>query len=572
MSQITLQKHISRLMALLLCALLLLPCIPVAWAEEGACGDSLTWSFDGSTLVISGSGAMYDYSESNKAPWDAFSSQIQRLSLPDGLTRIGKRAFYSCTALTAVTIPGSVQEIGSAAFCKNTDMAMLTLNSGLKTIGRSAFESCTSLQELRIPNTVTEIEDHAFYCCESLSYVHVPASVQSFGSGIFSYCTRLSRVDMDVPASSLPGWSFYGCDSLSQINTQGTVVSASELKQTNDPVVLNPGSSDSPNQQWQEEISQPQKPAVSTDDEQTDILENGDTVTGTIVGKTDNSIITNDVTITQTNDTSDVDVDISATVITPEGWSEVVDQIQSIQDSQTENTDKTTDVTVYVPDNSIVPGEVLQELAGSNVDLTINTSSDTRFKIDCSELNVEKIDSDLDLSYTVTRLETVPEEIESTVAYQLIFHASSNINVEVMIRLPQENIRRAASLYQSGKEEGYDFLQSVVVDNDGYAHYYLGAINKEISYLIAMDVKGERTEQAIIPDNLYDEYRLVDHSTGKEYVITGRKSSWNMGLGRVMAILAVVMVSAIGVVGAVMFFWNKQRLKNGYVPQWEDDE
>jgi len=45
-----------------------------------------------------------------------------------------------------------------------------------------------------------------------------------------------------------------------------------------------------------------------------------------------------------------------------------------------------------------------------------------------------------------------------------------------------------------------------------------------------------------------------------------------MGLGKVMAILAVVMVSAIVVVGAVMFFWNKQRLKAGYVPQWDDEE
>jgi len=568
MSHNTLQKHISRLMALLLCALLLLPCIPVVHAEEGTCGDSLSWSFDGSTLAISGSGAMYDYSESNKAPWSSISSQIQKLSLPDGLTRIGQRAFYSCTALTSVAVPGSVQQIGDAAFCKSSGMTMLTLNSGLKTIGRSAFESCTSLQEVRIPGTVTEIEDHAFYCCESLSYVYIPASVQSFGSGIFSYCTRLSRVDMDVPASALPGWSFYGCDSLSQIHAQGTTVSASELKQTSDPVALNPQPSQPAGTTWQPEgtVQTPQGNTGS----QTDILDDSGFASGSIVGKTDNSIITNDITITQTGDRTDVDVDISATVITPEGWGEVVDQIQG--SSQTGNADETTDVTVYVPDDSVVPGEVLQELAGSNVDLNINTSSGTKFKIDCSELEAESIDADLDLSYTIMLLDAVPEGIDASMAYQLKFNNSSSIKVEVMIRLPLENTRHAASLYQPGKENGYDFLQSVVVDNEGYAHYYLGAIDQTVEYLIAMDVQGEQSAQAIVPDNLYDEYRLVDHSTGKEYVITGRTSSWNMGLGKVMAILAVVMVSAIVVIGFVMYFWNKQRLKNGYVPKWEDEE
>ena len=558
MSQRTLQKYISRLMALLLCALLLLPCVPVARAEEGTCGDQLTWNFDGMTLTISGSGAMHDYSESNKAPWDSFGGRIQKLSLPDGLTRIGKRAFYSCTSLTSVSIPGSVQKIGDAAFCKNSGMTMLTLNSGLITIGRSAFESCTSLQELRIPNTVTEIGDHAFYCCESLSYVHVPASVQSFGSGIFSYCTRLARVDMDVPVSDLPGWSFYGCDSLFQIHTQGTTVSASELKQTKDPVALNPQSSG----------SSEQKP-IPESSENAGVLENGGSATGSIVDKTDNSIITNDITITQNGNSTDVNVDISATVITPEGWSEVVNQIQG---GNTENTDKPTDVTIYVPDNSTVPGEVLKDLAGSNVNLTINTSSGSKFKIDCTELDAEKLKSDLDLSYSLTLLGTVPEGIESTTAYQLTFNNSCNIKLEVMIRLPQENTRRAASLYQFGEEETYDFVQSVVVDNDGYAHYYLAAIDKDVQYLIAMDVKGEQSAQAIVPDVLRDEYRLVDHSTGKEYVITGRTSSWNMGLGKVMAILAVVMVSAVGVIGFVMYFWNKQRLKNGYVPQWDDEE
>lgn len=304
MSHTMIQKNISRLMALLLCALLLLPCVPVVRADGGSCGDSLTWDFDGITLTISGSGAMYDYSEFDKAPWNSVSGQIQRLSLPDGLTRIGKRAFYGCTALLSVTVPGSVREIGDAAFCKNSSMTMVTLNSGLETIGRSAFESCTALQEIRIPGTVTEIGNHAFYCCEELSYAYIPGSVQSLGSGVFSYCTRLARVDTDVSASDLPSWSFYGCDSLTQINVQGSSVSASGFKQKNDPVPLNPNPSSSAEDE----------PSVSPEEEPSGSI----TASGSAVEKTENSIITNDITITQNQESTKVNIDTSATVINPD--------------------------------------------------------------------------------------------------------------------------------------------------------------------------------------------------------------------------------------------------------------
>ena len=57
-----------------------------------------------------------------------------------------------------------------------------------------------------------------------------------------------------------------------------------------------------------------------------------------------------------------------------------------------------------------------------------------------------------------------------------------------------------------------------------------------------------------------------------QYEITGRSSSWGMNLGQVMGILAAVMVGVIALVGFVMYSLNKRRLKQGYVPEWDDDE
>ena len=59
-------------------------------AQSGTCGANLTWELTDSTLTISGSGAM-----DNSHPWSSYSSQIARVSLPEGLTNICDNAFYA---------------------------------------------------------------------------------------------------------------------------------------------------------------------------------------------------------------------------------------------------------------------------------------------------------------------------------------------------------------------------------------------------------------------------------------------------------------------------------------------
>ena len=143
--------YISRVMVMILFVLFFSGPTVVS-AAEGTCGDALTWSFDGSTLTISGSGAMDNYTEAEPAPWHEFREQILWLSLPEGLTRIGTRAFAECTGLRTVELSDSVEQIQSIAF-----------------IG------CPSLREIYIPASVTEIGASAFdatitICAPSGSY------------------------------------------------------------------------------------------------------------------------------------------------------------------------------------------------------------------------------------------------------------------------------------------------------------------------------------------------------------------------------------------------------------------
>jgi hypothetical protein len=84
---------------------------------SGKCGENLdyvlTKEYD---LQITGTGKMYDYSDSNKAPWDNYSALIQSVEIDNNVTSIGKRAFRDCSGLTSIIIPGNVTSIGQDAF------------------------------------------------------------------------------------------------------------------------------------------------------------------------------------------------------------------------------------------------------------------------------------------------------------------------------------------------------------------------------------------------------------------------------------------------------------------------
>lgn len=68
--------------------------------------------------------------------------------MPLTVTRIGRQAFYGCTALVRQDIPSNVTEIGSEAFCGCSQLIDLTIPSGIKSIGEKTFKDCNALTTL----------------------------------------------------------------------------------------------------------------------------------------------------------------------------------------------------------------------------------------------------------------------------------------------------------------------------------------------------------------------------------------------------------------------------------------
>ena len=102
------------LLALLIAALAVT--VSAETVNSGTCGDNLTWTLDDAgTLTISGTGAMYDYSQNDEAPWGS-SFAIKAVVIEEGVTSIGDYAIFYCENVKSVIIPEGVTLIGEGAF------------------------------------------------------------------------------------------------------------------------------------------------------------------------------------------------------------------------------------------------------------------------------------------------------------------------------------------------------------------------------------------------------------------------------------------------------------------------
>ena len=119
-------------------------------------------------------------------------SNLQTLTLPDGVVSIGGRAFAECTALTSVSLGSSLQFIGRNAFYYCPNLQSVTIPDSVDCIDYGAFQSCTSLAEIIIPEGVTQLRERAFMNCISLNKVSVPSSLTHLDTYVFYGCTGLT--------------------------------------------------------------------------------------------------------------------------------------------------------------------------------------------------------------------------------------------------------------------------------------------------------------------------------------------------------------------------------------------
>ena len=206
--------------------------------ESGWCGpDATYYIFSDGNLLISGTGAMYDYNCFTHAPWYEYRESINRIIISNGITQLGASAFIGMKYVTELTIPITVNSVvsdvnpafagcyriakicflmgkdgngfdytayeGSNAWYQNTpwyesreNLKEIEFSYGTTHIGSDAFRDL-NITSLEIPDTVTSLGCHSFYNCAKLTELTIPVSLNSYGNEnypAFEGCMAVNKV------------------------------------------------------------------------------------------------------------------------------------------------------------------------------------------------------------------------------------------------------------------------------------------------------------------------------------------------------------------------------------------
>ncbi len=129
-------------------------------------------------------------------------TSLKKVSLPEGLRKIGFQAFSECSALEIINFPSSLEDIGSNSFTYCSNLDNLNFPLGLKHIGHNAFSFCTSLKEVLLPDSVEEIESYAFSDCDALKKFRLPANDHLLGELMMNCCPEL--IEIIAPSDKAP--------------------------------------------------------------------------------------------------------------------------------------------------------------------------------------------------------------------------------------------------------------------------------------------------------------------------------------------------------------------------------
>lgn len=176
---------------------------------------------------------------------EAVDKTLSTYSIKEGTRWLGNGVFWSCSNMTSVHLPTSLEYIEYGAFYECSSLASITIPVNVKHIEIYTFYGCSNLKTVthNAKNCLTgkngnnvggslygsqvesvtfgnEVERIPNLCCRDMSKlttITIPNSVKTIGGGAFINCSGLTSMNIPDNVVKIEGSVFYGCTGLSSI-------------------------------------------------------------------------------------------------------------------------------------------------------------------------------------------------------------------------------------------------------------------------------------------------------------------------------------------------------------------
>ena len=158
--------------------------------------NGVLYSADGTVLVcypaMHGMNGVVPAGVKEVAPYAFAEARLISVTLPEGLEKIGTCAFAG-TQLKEVSLPESLRVLGDRAFSGCRELLLVVLGNGLETLGAECFMHCVSLTSLTLPESLERIGSCALEGT-ALTTLHLPGGVSWIAPDALSGCNQLASV------------------------------------------------------------------------------------------------------------------------------------------------------------------------------------------------------------------------------------------------------------------------------------------------------------------------------------------------------------------------------------------
>lgn len=123
---------------------------------------------------------------------------------------------FKYAVIKTVILPRSILEIEPSVF-PDSQLQTITMFEGLETIGSSSFRHCQQLKSLVFPSTLKTIRESAFSLCYALASIEMKNGVEYIGNSAFRYAKELTYVRIPASVKWIDTMAFDGCDKITNV-------------------------------------------------------------------------------------------------------------------------------------------------------------------------------------------------------------------------------------------------------------------------------------------------------------------------------------------------------------------